>query len=322
MIYKENEIKNLLLTGSFGLEIEGLRVDKNGFLSHTSHPFDNHPNIVRDFCENQTEINTNTEKSPKAVVYGLGKFYREIQSTLKEKGEYLWCFSNPPYIRNEEDIPTAKFTGDESSKGVYREYLSDKYGKYKMTFSGIHVNFSFSDELLKKSYEKSGFFDYSEYKNKIYLDLAEKMVAYGWLLVAVTAASPILDSSFVEKKKFNEDLFLGLASIRCSELGYWNFFAPVFDYSDLYKYVESIRDYIDRKWINAPSELYYPIHLKPKGENNLKNLEEKGIDHIELRMFDLNPLTNYGVDERDIFFAQLLMCALAAKPKYNITESE
>ena len=99
-------------------------------------------------------------------------------------------------------------------------------------------------------------------------------------------ASPVLNSSYVEKGKFDGDLFMGLASVRYRELGYWIFFAPILNYSDLKAYVDSIHEYIDKKRIQAPSELYYPIRLKPKGENNLKNLLEHGINHIELRMFD------------------------------------
>ncbi|MEI3339731.1 MAG: hypothetical protein V8R80_07105 [Eubacterium sp.] len=44
------------------------------------------------------------------------------------------------------------------------------------------------------------------------------MALYGWLLVAITAASPILDSSFVEKGIFDRDVFTGMASVRCSEM--------------------------------------------------------------------------------------------------------
>ena len=36
---EDPEIRRLLLNGNFGLEMESLRVDENGFLSHTRHPF-------------------------------------------------------------------------------------------------------------------------------------------------------------------------------------------------------------------------------------------------------------------------------------------
>lgn len=317
MLHTENpEVKELLLCGNFGLEKESLRVDENGFLSHTPHPFPDDEHIVKDFCENQTEINTSVHKSAKEAVKALEGYYQQIQKRLAElpEKEYLWPFSNPSYIRNEDDIPIASFRGNNVAKTEYRQYLSDRYGRYKMTFSGIHVNYSFAEELLQKDFEVSGETDYTEYKNQLYVTLAERAAAYGWLLVAVTAASPLLDSSFQEKGKFDQDVFNGMASVRCSEMGYWNFFAPIFDYSNIRAYADSIQQYVDSGLLRFPTELYYPIRLKPAGANNLNTLREKGVNHIELRMFDLNPLVPCGIEEKDVAFAQLLLVWLVATP--------
>lgn len=311
------KVRQLLLKGNFGLEKESLRVDEEGFLSHTSHPFPNDDHIVRDFCENQTEINTQVLHSVAEAVQALIRYDRQIQKTLKHlpKREYLWPFSNPPYIRNEADIPVACFFGEQAGKTEYREYLSERYGRYKMAFSGIHVNYSFDEDLLREDFALSGEADYDAYRNQLYVVLAEKAAAYGWLLVAVTAASPLLDSSFVEKGKFDADTFNGLASTRCSELGYWNYFAPVFDYSGIRAYADSIQRYVDDGLLRFPTELYYPVRLKPRGVNNLNTLREQGVDHIELRMFDLNPLVPGGIDQRDLTFAQLFLVWLASTPR-------
>lgn len=311
------KVRQLLLKGNFGLEKESLRVDEEGFLSHTSHPFPNDDHIVRDFCENQTEINTQVLHSAAEAVQALVSYDRQIQKVLKylPQREYLWPFSNPPYIRNEADIPVACFFGEQAGKTEYREYLSERYGRYKMAFSGIHVNYSFDEDLLREDFALSGEADYDAYRNQLYVVLAEKAAAYGWLLVAVTAASPLLDSSFVEKGKFDADTFNGLASTRCSELGYWNYFAPVFDYSGIRAYADSIQRYVDDGLLRFPTELYYPVRLKPRGVNNLNTLREYGVDHIELRMFDLNPLVPGGIDERDLTFAQLFLVWLASTPR-------
>ncbi len=236
------QVKKLLLKGNFGLEKESLRVDVDGFLTHTSHPFPNDDHIVRDFCENQTEINTPVTHCAAEAVQALIQYDRQIQKTLKylPSREYLWPFSNPPYIRNEADIPVARFFGEQAGKTEDREYLSDRYGRYKMALSGIHVNYSFDEELLREDFSLSEAADFDEYRDQLYVVLAEKAAAYGWLLVAVTAASPLLDSSFVEKGKFDGDTFNGLASTRCSELGYWNYFAPIFNYTNIRAYADSI----------------------------------------------------------------------------------
>ena len=325
MLHVENDdVEKRILEGNFGLEKESLRINKDGMLSHSLHPFPDDAHIVKDFCENQTEINTSVHTSVKEAMEELEFHNRRIYEKLKNLpgGEYLWPFSNPPYIQNESDIPVAVFEGASVSKTAYREYLSAKYGRYKMTFSGIHVNYSFSEELLKANFKYEQETDYQEYKNQFYLELAQKMAAYGWLLVAVTAASPLLDSSFVEKGIYNQDVFTGMASVRCGEMGYWNEFAPILDYRSISAYADSIRKYVDNGLLKAASELYYPIRLKPAGENNLESLCKNGVNHIELRMFDLNPLVSVGVEEKDIVFAQLLMVWLAAAPNRPFSEKD
>lgn len=328
------EVCRLLLTGNFGLEKEMLRVTQEGYLSHTPHPFaQDEPCITRDFCENQTEINTPIFKRADQVVDNLYAVTNRINERLSELSprEYLWPFSNPPYIRDEEDIPVAQFQGELQQKTRYREYLSGRYGRYKMTFSGIHFNYSFSGDLLRRNYEvETGIHlvkgaetpAYREYESRLYLDLAERLVATGWIMVTLTAASPLLDSSFFETGCMGGDQFSGFASVRCSELGYWNAFAPVLDYSSLSAYADCIQHYVDEGWISAPSELYYPIRLKPCGENTLDNLRRKGVNHIELRMIDLNPLMKEGIDVRDVKFAQLLLAWLSSTPRLKFSTSD
>lgn len=318
MLHSENpEVRRLLLNGNIGLEKESLRVNEEGFLAQTPHPFSKEDHITRDFCENQVEINTPVAHSPQEAVAFLDFYYKKIQKKLAEQAplEYLWPFSNPAFIRKEEDIPIALFSGDQASKGEYRQYLSNRYGRYKMTFCGIHFNYSFGEDLLQANFALSGKEDYQEYKNEFYIDLAQGAAEYGWILTAVTAASPLLDSSFIEKGRFGDDAFHGMASMRASELGYWNSFSPIFNYTNLSTYIDSIQEYVTQGLLAFPTELYYPIRLKPRGKNLLETLREQGVDHIELRMIDLNPLVPVGIDIRDVIFAQLLLVWLACTPR-------
>ena len=329
MLHLEStDIRRCLLCGKFGLEKEGLRVLADGTMSHTPHPFGNSSHITRDFSENQTEINTSAEPSAEGAVLALAAYSRQMQRALREfpQREYIWPFSNPPFLRGEDDIPIAQFTGDLRSKTDYREYLSGRYGRYKMTFSGIHVNYSFSDELLKHEFCQRGSGRSRSFRDSFYLELAEKAAAYGWLLVILTAASPVLDASYFERDRTGgsgapegRDVFSGMASVRCSELGYWNAFTPVFDYTNVQRYVDGIQRYVDDGILYSASELYYPVRLKPKGENSLEALRDGGIDHIELRMFDLNPLEEAGLDIRDVRFAQLFLVWLASMPRRVMT---
>ena len=320
--YRNDNIKQLLLKGNFGLEKESLRLTPDGYMAHTLHPFPDHKHIVRDFCENQTEINTPIATSPEEAIASLTGYTKEIQKKLVElpEPEILWPFSNPAYIRNESDIPVAQFTGGFSSKTDYREYLSDRYGRYKMVLSGIHINYSFADELLRADYEIGEYTDsFQHYKNALYLSLARQAIDYGWIITAVTAASPLLDSSYVEKGRIGHNTFNGMASVRCSEMGYWNYFTPVLDYRNIQSYADSILHYVQKGLLAAPTELYYPIRLKPRGLNRLTTLFNEGADHIELRMVDLNPFDKSGLNIKDLKFAQLLLVWLACTKSEHFT---
>lgn len=310
-------VRNRIFSCGVGLEKENLRVTTEGRMSHIPHPFPMEKHIVRDFCENQVEINTEVAASPEEAVRLLSEYDRHVKavlSSLPEK-ELLWPFSNPPLIRNTEDIPIAQFYESESEKTQYREYLSDRYGRYKMTFCGIHYNYSFGDDLLREDFSISGFSDFREYKDHLYLKLARACAVYSWVIVAITAASPLHDGSFVRKDGAYKTVFNGMASSRCSELGYWNYFTPVMNYKTVKDYVKSIQDYVDMGLLKYPSELYYPIRLKPRGSYDLERLLKEGVDHIELRMIDLNPLTEVGIDIRDARFIQLFLIWAASIPE-------
>ena len=415
MLHIENEkVKGLLQSGLFGLEKENMRVDAQGFLAKTPHPFPDHAHIVRDFSEAQLEVNTGVQPTPADVVAELEDYNAEIQRALynmgaqglgdagcagiasaqdAEKGvtaqsnsarcarEYIWPSSNPPRLRGESDIPIAQFTGDLAQKTEYRKHLAREYGKYKMTFSGIHFNYSFAEDLLRTSFEceqasgcaassqgnmsnKDGMSDqrnvgskdtarglcvadgqrvkiaaFDEYKNAIYLQVAEYAHAYGHVLTALTAASPVMDASYAKTAPDSpaatqttptptsarattptsgsiapRDLFAGSSSVRCSAAGYWNTFNATFNYSSVIAYADSIRKYVDSGQLAQSSELYFPVRLKPPAQNTTENLRTLGISHIELRMFDLNPLARAGIDVRDVLFAQLLLVWFAAAP--------
>ncbi len=321
MFHIENEkVRQRLLEGNFGLERESLRVLPDGSFSHTLHPFsEEDKNIVYDFCENQTEINTTVYQSAEDAIEALHGYVKQIQNTLTElpEKELLWPFSNPPYIKNEADIPIARHVDAAGYRDGYREYLADRYGRYKMSLCGIHVNYSFSEELLKADFDLSGETDYQEYKNQVYVALAEKAAAYGWIVTALTAASPVLDGSYFEKGKQGQTTFNGMASTRCSELGYWNYFTPIFDYSDIRNYADSIEQYVGDGLIAASTELYYPIRLKPAGKYSLKRLHDEGVSHIELRMVDLNPFEASGLSLKDLKFIQLMLVWLASTERQS-----
>ena len=305
-----------LFEGNFGIERETLRVNSFGRLAQTPHPFGEDKHITRDFCENQIELVTPVCSSIKEALASLAALDERVQAVLKANGEHLWLYSNPPHFDSEDEIPIADFNGDHAAKRSYREYLEQKYGKKLMLFSGIHFNFSFSEEYLHELNTENE--DSSSFRDALYLRLYQRLMQHSWLLVLLTAASPFYDASL--DKSGERGIIRGkYSSMRNSERGYWNRYLPILDHRNLHSFTDSIRRYIKAGLLHSASELYLPVRLKPHGVNTLENLAEHGVDHIELRMFDLNPKAPLGIDERDLQFAHLLMLYLLSLPDFEFS---
>ncbi len=302
-------------SGNFGLERETLRVDNNGALSKTPHPFGLDEQITRDFCENQVELITPVCKSINEALDALKQLDERAGTTLSGLGESLWLYSNPPHIESENDIPIAVFEGALSHKSDYRLALQMRYGKRLMLLSGVHFNFSFSDEFLD---EASGGKTDRAFKDALYLRLYKQLMTHSFLLVLLTAQSAYYDKSF-ERDGGSGVILSRYSSVRNSERGYFNPFVPVLDHTDIAAFCESVEAYINKGMLFSASELYLPVRMKPRGENSLAALKDGGVDHIELRMFDLNPKAPLGIDGRDLSFAHLLMIYLVTLPDFEFT---
>ena len=291
-------------------------MDGQGRLAQTPHPFGNDEHITRDFCENQVELVTPVCHSVDEAVEALAELDKRTREELAKNGESIWLYSNPPHFDSEEDIPIADFTGDHSSKRAYREVLQQKYGKKLMLFSGIHFNFSFAEEFLRELNTNNE--DFNTFRDEFYLRLYKQLMVHSWLLVLLTAASPYYDAS-LDKDGKSGIIMSEYSSLRNSKRGYWNKFLPILDHRSLKTFTGSIKKHIVTGSLYSASELYLPIRLKPKGVNTLENLAAKGVDHIELRMFDLNPSAVLGIDSRDLEFAHLLILYLLSQADFDFT---
>ncbi len=312
--FNDTTLRTYGADAEFGLERESLRVNRDGTLAMTKHPFSGDVHIDRDFCENQVEMITDVFTDADALIGQVNGLLDQIDDTLRQKNECLWNFSNPPIVCREEDIPAAVFEGGMQHKSEYRAYLAEKYGKKKMLFSGIHFNYSFTAAFLNEAARQERAPDYVTWKSEFYLRLSRRLTEYAWLVVFLTAASPVTDPSFgIESNRY--------ASIRCSEQGYWNDFVPVLNYTSFPAYLDSIEAYIRSGALRSVSELYYPVRLKPRGISTLQGLRERGVNHVELRVIDVNPLTRAGIMREDIRFLHLLMLYLVSLPDADFGEA-
>lgn len=326
-IFQKPEIRQLLLSSSIGLEKENIRVHKDGNFVLTPHPFGNkakHPFILTDFAECQVEIGTEVCANPDQVYDQLENLHDIVTTTIaveNEEREYLWPMSNPPLIGDEDLIPVAKFEGDAKSKETYREYLAGKYGKKIMLYSGIHYNFSFNEKLISRLHQLLGRQDDVQFlKSEIYLTMAKNCYLYSWFPVVMTAASPIFHESFLDEgENVGGGRFLGYSSMRNSKYGYWNKEEIILDYTNLDSYISSVVSVVRQGIIKTSSEFYTPVRLKPKGKYLMKTLRESGVNHIELRMFDLNPLDKNGMSKNDMELMEYFLLYLATLPDFDYT---
>lgn len=325
--YKRPEMKALLLRSAIGLEKENIRVHEDGNFVLTPHPFGNkakHPFILTDFSESQVEIGTEVCANPDQVYDQLENLHDIVTTTIAveySETEYLWPISNPPIIADEKRIPIAKYDDENKAKETYREYLADKYGKKIMLYCGIHYNFSFDEQLIFRLHQTLGCrSSIQELKSRIYLTMAKNCYLYSWFPVVMTAASPIFHESFMDSGiPVGGGRFLGYSSMRNSKYGYWNKEEIILDYKNLDSYISSIVSVVRQGDLHSSSEFYTPVRLKPKGKYLMKNLREQGVNHIELRMFDLNPLCKNGMNKSDMELMEYFLLYLATLPDFDYT---
>ena len=325
-----NKIKKLfsskeILNGNFGIERETLRIDENGYLAKTDHPEEfgdkaHNPYITTDFSESQIEVITPALSDIKET-YNFTRALYDI-AAMEIGDEYLWPESMPCIIPDDKDIPVAKFDNHNKEAQEYREKLLIKYGGKKQLISGIHYNFSFDENIIKRLYENSEKnLSYKEFKNSIYLKTARNYLRYRWLIVYLLGASPIVHESFIDsckcplkKIKHSEYSSLGAISHRNGKCGYKNKVDLFPSYNSVDEYLESINQYIKDELIESHKELYSQIRLKPSDTKNFKeSLLNDGIKYLEYRTIDINPFEKGGISLEDLRFLQVFNIYLLTK---------
>lgn len=324
----------LLLSGSFGIEWESLRVNGQGKLSLTPHPkvFGDklkNPYVTTDFSESQIEIITPPFNSIEEV-YENFMLLSDLVNTALPEEEYLWSQSIPCILPNQEQIPIARYSKEGESSQKYREGLAKKYGLKKQMISGVHFNFSFSHEMLRKLYlvDKSNL-SFKDFKNKIYLKVVRNYLRYCWLIIYLTGCSNGFHESFtkdcvdlMDESDNNGGYYStkGL-SYRNSSYGYKNITELYPSYNSVEDYVHDIEGFVNDKYLSEPKELYTQIRLKAKNPNDLLNsLIEDEIEYVEIRTLDINPFYQSGEMKDDMKFLHLFLIYMLIKDESNYSD--
>lgn len=311
----EANLYNPLLKGKWGLEKESLRINNKGELSVTPHPevFGNklkHPYITTDFSESQIEIITTPKESISEAYYDLENLHDIVYENI-EKDELLWPSSMPPIIPEEDKIPIADYGNscEAIMKMEYRDFIGKRYGKNKQLICGIHYNFSFHDDLLKGLYkQQNNKITYRDFKDSIYLKVARNLLKHQWLITYLMGANVAIHSSYnrgknIKQFKVGDEYIFPLAcSYRSSIYGYRNIEDYRVSFDTLDEAVNDLDKLIRDGSLNSVNEYYSPVRLKNSSDNNSTTyLKKEGIEYLELRMIDLNPLTKVGISKDDLY---------------------
>jgi glutamate--cysteine ligase len=319
---KKNFTGTEILSGSFGLEREGLRVTQDGHLAQTDHPeifgskIEN-PYITTDFSESQVEVVTPPYDSL-TKTYGVLEGLCNIVNNEIGPDEFLWPGSMPCIAPEDDQIRIAVYgTGEKArSYEAYRKSLIQKYGGKKQLLTGIHFNFSLSDAFLEKLRKlEEPQTSFRDFKDKVYLKIARGYLKYRWLVIYLTGCSSARHISYdcsqnngmtqSDDESYVSDLG---PSFRNSACGYKNLVDLFPSYDSVRAYTDDVQSFVDAGLISEAKELYTQIRLKTRDKDRvLESLLEDGIEYLEIRTIDLNLFDKIGVALSDLRFIQLLL---------------
>ncbi|WP_250637632.1 hypothetical protein [Paenibacillus crassostreae] len=220
--------------------------------------------------------------------------------------EMLWPLSMPPQLpEKEENIMIAKLKSVENV--LYRQTLSNSYGRRKQMICGVHFNFEFGDELIQALFNtQSEIKDYRHFKTEIYLKATRNYLHYRWLFTYFYGASPSSEKNFFEEDSLNE----AVRSIRNSKYGYTNSDDVQVSYSSIQNYLSDLSSMVKEGFYQKKKNF---IHLSFKRRTSCFRSSDHGIRYIELRNIDLNPFEPYGIGYEQAEFLHLFLIYLLWK---------
>ncbi|WP_089793431.1 glutamate--cysteine ligase [Halomonas korlensis] len=312
-----------------------------------------HPHITTDYAEALLEYITPVSCRPRDAMAFLGDLHRYSYHHLGD--ELIWPASMPSRLNGNDSVAIADFGGSNigTMKHVYRKGLDVRYGRIMQSIAGVHYNFSLPDDLWRRLQEIDGASEtpLNEYRSTRYFGLIRNFRRHSWLLLYLFGASPALDRSFLSGGNIpdklephgSETLVSSYAtSLRMSDLGYQNKVQEQLKicFNSLSNYVNTLRHAISTPWppyeslgVREPDgwhqlnanilqiENEYYSDIRPKrvtrhNETPSQALEARGVEYIEVRCLDLNPLLTLGIDETQIRFLDtfLVWCLLSESP--------
>jgi glutamate--cysteine ligase len=321
-----------------------------------------HPWITTDYSEALLEYITPPSADPAFPLSFLRDIHRFSAAQLDKLAdkELMWAGSMPCILSKDTDIPLADYGTSNAAKMkyVYREGLGLRYGRHMQTIAGAHYNWSLPQAFWEHlhAHEKCKL-SLQDFISTRYFGLIRNFLRFGWLIPYLFGASPAICESFLQGRKSDlEQLVPGTlygpyaTSLRMSDLGYQNRAQDKLhvSFNSLLEYTRALETAIrtpdpfyaelgvkhsqDGHWqqlsanlLQIENEFYAGIRPKrigKHGERPAKALQTYGVEYIEMRLFDLNPMVDIGITPEQSSFADvlLMMCLFRDSPPISSRE--
>ncbi len=338
-----------------GLEREVMRVDSRGLISQKPHPKAlgsalTHPHITTDYSEALLELVTPPLESHDDLISFLTELHQFVVQNID--GEDLWPSSMPCQFDSSDDVIIANYGTSNSGqmRHIYRKGLEYRYGKKMQCIAGIHYNFSLPEKFwkcYKKNLEFAG--SLQEFISGWYMGAIRNFERYAWLVLYLFGASPAVCKCFFDEERADLDeldektYYKPYAtSFRMGDFGYKSSVQQDLDISynsvdeytkDLVKAIQTKHPDYEKIGVKKNGEYlqlndsvlqieneYYglirPKRIARRGERSTLALKRRGVEYMEVRCIDVNPLSPIGITPSQALFLDvfLLYCVFEDEP--------
>ncbi|MFC6294736.1 bifunctional glutamate--cysteine ligase GshA/glutathione synthetase GshB [Lactiplantibacillus daoliensis] len=292
---------------NLGLEVTMQRVNAQGGLSKQPYPRvfgtrqQNHQ-IHSTFAQTQLKLTTPAMADLSALMSYLEGLNTTARRALPAD-EYLWPLSSAPVLPTDlAEIPLAE---DDEVGFKRRQQQLKRVPIEKLMTTGVHVNLSFNEQLFTRLYAETFHQQYSSYvdfRNAIYLKVAQGFVRMNWLIQYLFGATPTLAVADKTSKRQRTSVH-SPAGRKNSVEG---------DYTSIDRYVAKLQADVRAKKLETVSDFAGPVRFRSTGE--LTTLGRQGVYYLEYCGLDLDPTSATGVDKNAVEFIRLLASYFVMMP--------
>ena len=203
------------------------------------------------------------------------------------------------------DLTTVPLADVDQVSYQHRRDLARKYDLQRLLTTGSHVNLSLNEALFIRLYAEvfhQQYHSYVDFRNAIYLKVAQGLVRMNWLIQYLFGASPRLAVTDTERRPQR-------SSVQHPD-GRYN--QVTGDYTSIDRYVAKLTAAVRQKQLLSVNDFDGPVRFRSNGQ--LATMARQGVYYLEYRGLDLDPTSPVGVDANAVAFVRLLASYFVMMP--------